>query len=221
MRMGKNGLQCLLLIAACLTVSSCATQKFYHGIEATNLSGLFYGMKRHDAEKVTGSALKEVKRGSGVVVTYLYDRGWIGCVGEGGCEAEDESKLQAAEIVADIFSLGTFSYALNQCKEPCQKGHLEVFYNDKNVIIGARERPAKKEGYCWGRWNKRSEGYPCFNIYDNRRPSSVSPQLILFSDAITGKTAAQWELYEQSKSRDEHDFRWLCKAADRGDYRAR
>jgi TPR repeat protein len=44
---------------------------------------------------------------------------------------------------------------------------------------------------------------------------------ILQKRAIQGESHAQWELYKRSKSRGEHDFKWLCKAADQGNYRAR
>jgi hypothetical protein len=43
----------------------------------------------------------------------------------------------------------------------------------------------------------------------------------LLSEAINGSTSAQWELYKRRKSRSEYDFKWLCKAAEQGDYRAR
>ena len=39
--------------------------------------------------------------------------------------------------------------------------------------------------------------------------------------AIQGESDAQWQLYKYRKSRGEHDFKWLCKAAEQGDYRAR
>jgi hypothetical protein len=44
---------------------------------------------------------------------------------------------------------------------------------------------------------------------------------ILQKRARQGEPHAQWELYKRSKSRGEHNYKWLCKAADQGNYRAR
>jgi len=174
----------LVLFLTVLGISGCATKKFYYGVEETDLSGLFIGMRRQDVEKITGGAIKVFECDSGAVVTYLYDRGWTGCVGEGRCKEEDESKLQAMEMGADIFSLGMFSGALNQCIEPCQKGHLEVLYNDKNELAGVVEHPTFRDNYCWNRGNKAHQGYPCNRIYKHRRPSSVPAQLLLYIDEM-------------------------------------
>lgn len=165
-------------------ISGCATKKFYYGVEATDLSGLFTGMKRPDVERITGSATKVHECDSGSIVTYLYDRGWTGCVGEGMCKDEDESKLQTMEIVADVFSVGMFSGALGMCIDPCQKGHLEVLYDDHNGLVGVVEHPTFRKGHCWNRWNSQHENYPCSQIYENRRPSSVPSHLLLFIDSM-------------------------------------
>jgi len=174
----------LALLVTLIGISGCATKKLYYGVEATDLSGLFIGMERPDVERITGSATKVFECDSGSIVTYLYDRGWTGCVGEGTCKSEDESKLQTMEIVADVFSVGMFSGALNMCIEPCQKGHLEVLYNDQNGLVGVVEHPTFRYGHCWNKWNTAQEGYPCNRIYENRRPSSVPSQLLLYIDSM-------------------------------------
>jgi hypothetical protein len=63
----------LILSGFVLVLSGCATKKFYHGVEATDLSGLFIGINRPDVEKITGSATKVFECDSGTIATYLYD----------------------------------------------------------------------------------------------------------------------------------------------------
>jgi hypothetical protein len=59
---------------------------------------------------------------------------------------------------------------------------------------------------------------PAFIIFDAIEPPSnedVSPE------TMEVNTSAHWELYKNSKSYGVHDFKWLCTAAEEGDYRAR
>ena len=182
MRVENTDLLRLLLAMACLVISSCATQKFYHGLEATNLTGLSHGMKRLDAEKITGNPKREFQCDSGTIVTYIYNRGYTGCIGAGRCDPENETKLQTVEIVADVFSFGMMSANINLCITPCQKGHLELFFDNKEQLIGIRELTTDRDNYCWTSGNKPHQGYPCNRIYSNRRPSSVPDKLILFID---------------------------------------
>jgi hypothetical protein len=54
---------------------------------------------------------------------------------------------------------------------------------------------------------------------DSSKTEPVSEDILLI-DAKLGNAGAQWELYERRKLRGEHDFEWLCRAAEQGDYRA-
>ena len=175
----------LVLLA---TLSGCATRKFFHGIEGSDLSGLVKGYTPAEVEHITGAPISTFACDTGGIRTYLYDRGWTGCVGEGRCKPENESGLHAMEIGADLFSPGMFSGTLNMCIDTCQKGHLEVLYNERNELVGVVEHPAIREGHCWNRWNNSHQGYPCNSIYQHRRPSTVPPGLLLFVD-----TRVTWE----------------------------
>lgn len=169
----------IILSGFVFVVSGCATKKLYHGVEATDLSGLFYGMERLDAEKITGSPKREFQCDYGSIVTYVYDRGNTGCVGEGRCDPENEAKAQSIEIIADVFSLGGMSAVINKCITPCQEGHLELFFDKEDHLIGVRELPTDRDVYCWTGDNDSWRGYPCSRIYNNRQPSTVSEALIL------------------------------------------
>ena len=57
--------------------------------------------------------------------------------------------------------------------------------------------------------------------YIRTQRAELASEEVLLPEAIKGNTSAQWALYKLRKSRGEYDFQWLCKAADRGDYRAR
>jgi hypothetical protein len=165
-----------------LGISSCATKKLYHGVEATNLTDLFYGMPRHDAELITGEPKREFQRDSETIVTYVYDRGYTGCIGEGRCDPDRETTTHAVEILLDAIMLGGASAIINWCITPCQKGHLELFFNAENRLIGARELPTDRDVYCWTGDNDPWRGYPCTRIYNYRRPSTVPEELILKSN---------------------------------------
>ena len=43
---------------------------------------------------------------------------------------------------------------------------------------------------------------------------------VLLAEAEIGNAAAQLELYKQSESLGAHDYKWLCKSAEAGNYRA-
>jgi hypothetical protein len=57
--------------------------------------------------------------------------------------------------------------------------------------------------------------------YAHRQGAEPVSEDSLLSKAETGNAAAQWELYKRRKSRGEYDFKWLCRAAEQGDYHAR
>jgi len=57
--------------------------------------------------------------------------------------------------------------------------------------------------------------------YAHRQGAEPVSEEVLLSEAETGNVTAQWELYKRRKSRGEYDFKWLCKAAEQGDYRSR
>jgi len=64
------------------------------------------------------------------------------------------------------------------------------------------------------------DNYTCDYII---RLHGIKPAIekdLLTEDKI-GNAAGQWELYKRRKSRGVHDFKLLCSAAEKGDYRAR
>jgi hypothetical protein len=174
MRVGIPDLLRLLLVMASLGISSCATQKLYHGVEATNLSGLFHGMIRYDAERITGKAKREFQCDSGSIVTYIYDRGYTGCVEDRTCDPEKETGLHAVEIIGDVFILGGFTMLINECISPCQEGRLELFFDGEDRLIGVRELPSDRDDFCWD-----SREDKCINFYNNRHTPTVPKSLIL------------------------------------------
>jgi hypothetical protein len=63
--------------------------------------------------------------------------------------------------------------------------------------------------------------YDWCESYIRTQRAELASEEVLLPEAINGNMSAQWELYKRSKSRNEYDFKWLCKAAEQGDYRAR
>jgi hypothetical protein len=110
-------------------------------------------------------------------VTYVYDRGYVGCIETKICDQERESSAKVGEVFFDIFSLGMMSMAISDCIMPCQKGYLEIFFDQSDHMIGARELPTDRSDYCWRRRTDTCEWY-----YKNRLPISISKDLILDID---------------------------------------
>jgi hypothetical protein len=218
MRVGNTDLLRLLVVIASMAITSCATQKIYHGMEATNLSGLFYGMTRLEAEKITGKHKKETQCDAGSIVTYIYDRGYRGCINS-SCDPDRETIDQYFEIVGDFFTLGLATYSMSQCRNPCQKGNLQLFFDKEGYLIGVREMAPDKDNWCRKRDRKAWGGISCSSIYWNRKPSTVPKTLILAAPAATLTIANSedrlCELYP------EKNLVWLCQAADQGHTNAR
>ncbi|MES9937692.1 MAG: hypothetical protein ABW153_14700 [Sedimenticola sp.] len=162
----------------------CATNKINYGKSATDFSSMSRGMQRVDVEKKVGQHIREFECQSGTIVTYVYDRGWIGCIGEKRCKPEDIPSNRAWNAAFDVFSLGLFSILWTQCIEPCQKGNLEAFYNKTNNLIGVRELPGDRNGYCWTSENDAQQDYRCSRIYNHPQPSSIPEQLIIYIDPV-------------------------------------
>jgi hypothetical protein len=146
-RVGFTGLLYILLATASLSIVSCATQNLYDGVEATDLASLTYGMNRNDVEKYIGEALREFQCASGTIVTYIYDRGYVGCVKDGTCDPEKEDALQTFEVVGDVFLFGMATVNIGECINPCQEGHLEIYFDQDDRIIGARELPTDRDDF--------------------------------------------------------------------------
>lgn len=167
----------LLIFAAYLVNSGCAAPRYYRGVEATDLAELKTGISRSCAEKVVGVPINELQCDGGAIVTYVYDRGWTGCVGERRCDPENENGALAWEIGANLFSFGMATAALNMCITPCQKGYLELFFDYQAGLIGVRELPTARDEYCWDPFSKFLE--QCGRVYLHRRPRTVDESLIL------------------------------------------
>lgn len=170
--------------------SGCATKRKFHGLPATDLSGLDYGMQRLSAESITGDAVKEFRCNAGTIVSYRYDRGWVGCLEEGSCEPETEARSQTAEIVIAPFTLGLYSLMEPECAKPCQQGILELFFDRDDRLIGARELPTDRDDFCW-----RARTEKCARFYQYRRPPTISESLVLQIDPenIPDKICDQFE----------------------------
>lgn len=183
-----------------LGICGCATQKFYHGVDATNLTGLFYGMTRLDAEAITGNPKRVLQCVAGSIVTYVYDRGYTGCIIDRTCNPENETNTQTIEIIGDFFYIGLPSMSINECITQCQKGHLELFFDGNNRLIGAREVKSDRDNFCWIKRNNYHDNYKCRRIYTYRRPSTVPESLLLeiYQEDISVKFCDQFPLDEMA-----------------------
>jgi TPR repeat protein len=91
---------------------------------------------------------------------------------------------------------------------------------------------AAKSQHHWGAVNAQrlAEGSTPAELAEVERlieawqPGQCEADLALYifkERAARGDPNAQWKLYKLNKYHGEYDFKWLCKAAEQGDYRAR
>jgi hypothetical protein len=170
-------------------ISSCATQKSYHGIDATDLSWLFHGMPRTEVEAMLGNPIKEMQCRKAKLVTYLYDRGYKGCEGKKYCD--DDPILYFHEVMNMFDTLGANLFISNNCFSTCQKGNLEIFYDENGNLRGVKETEPAKDSWCWkhfkvftghqGMGPRRTVS--CSSIYRVREPSTVPKRLIFEIDS--------------------------------------
>jgi hypothetical protein len=141
------------------------------------------GMSRNEAAKITGRAKREFQCDLGNIVTYVYDRGYTGCIEDGTC-VQTESEHLRGELMADVLTFGLISALEPQCLKTCQKGYLELYFNSKDELIGVREIPTDRDGLCWESRNSSHRVDPfqrnfCSRVFTYRRPSTVSKSLLL------------------------------------------
>lgn len=191
MKIYSNSLSCFTLAFMCLMISSCATQNKYHGIEATDLSGLFYGMSRADVENITGSPIEENQCRKGSIVTYHYDRGYKGCIRHKACSSSNElnTTLRDEVVNTNIDYLGIPSFMDNYCLAICQTGSLQIFYDLNANLRGVKEINSNidKDSFCWKHFSPNSTNrrmkVSCSRIYRERRPPTLPKILILEIEA--------------------------------------
>ena len=186
----SNSSRCFTLTVVCLVISSCATQKIYHGIDATDLSGLFDGMSRANVEIITGRPIKENQCNKGSVVTYHYDRGFKGCLRRSRCSPSSELEMTLGESTG-FYYLGIPTFVHHYCLAACQTGSIQIFYDLNANLRGVKEITSDidKDSFCWKHYSFNSQ-HPgrrmkvsCSRIYRERQPSTLPKKLILEIDA--------------------------------------
>jgi len=168
----SNGNQLMKRCAAVLSVAIFAAlmigcSAFYEsaGIPTTDLSGLYMGISRDDAEKVLGPPESgPIPSEDGFVANYVFDRGY---------RPPGDSRVgrSVAYEAADIVTLGSYSLGT----VAAQKSLLRVQYNTKWKIIRAAETMREDCSVHGGNW----PGEMCEKVQDNLYPSTLPASLSL------------------------------------------
>jgi len=156
-----------------LVLPGCAAKRSYWGHPATDLSSLSAGTPRSRVDALLGPPDKQDDSNGAGQAWYLYDRGFVGTL-EYTSAGE---KILWAPIMAwgELVSLGLVELMI-LCQAPCQKGLLEVDYDQEDRLLQATEQvpphthPAVKG--CMTR-AVRNDLAVCQGVRERRRPSTL------------------------------------------------
>lgn len=163
---------CVLLPLA-MILPGCAAKRTYWGHPATDLSPLSAGTPRSRVDALLGPPEKQDELGGIKQVWYLYDRGFVGTLEE----TSAGEKIFWAPVMAwgELASLGLVELMIH-CQAPCQKGLLEVRYDQEDRLLQATEHippdahPAVKG--CTTR-AVRNDLAVCQGVRERGRPSTL------------------------------------------------
>ena len=163
---------CALLPLA-LMVPGCAAKRNYWGHPATDLSSLSAGTPRSRVDTLLGPPDRQGESDGIRQAWYLYDRGFVGTL-------EDTSvgeKILWAPIMAwgELVSLGLVELMI-LCQAPCQKGLLEVGYDQEDRLLQATEQiPPDTHPAVRGCMTRpvRNDLAVCQGVRERRRPSTL------------------------------------------------
>jgi hypothetical protein len=163
---------CALLPLA-LILPGCAAKRNYWGHPATDLSSLSAGTPRSRVDDLLGAPERQDESNGIKQAWYIYGRGFVGTL-EGTSVGE---KILWAPIMAwgELVSLGLVELMI-LCQAPCQKGLLEVRYDQEDRLLQAAEQippdahPAVKG--CMTR-AVRNDLAVCQGVRERRRPSTL------------------------------------------------
>jgi hypothetical protein len=135
------------------------------GIPPTDLSSLYTGIPRDDAEMILGPPESEpISSEDGFVASYVFDRGYRP-------PADSRVGRSMAYEAADIVTLGSYSLGTVDA----QKSLLRVEYNSSWKIIRATESMRKDCSVHGGNW----PGEMCEKVQNNLYPSTLPTSLSL------------------------------------------
>jgi hypothetical protein len=163
---------CALLPLA-LMLPGCAAKRNYWGHPATDLSSLSAGTPRSRIDDLLGAPERQHESSGIKLAWYLYDRGFVGTL-------EDTSageKILWAPIMAwgELVSLGLVELMIH-CQAPCQKGLLEVRYDQQDHLLQATEQiPPDEHPAVKGCMTTavRNDFAVCQGVRERRRPSTL------------------------------------------------
>lgn len=139
----------LVLILSILHLTACSPVTYSAGIEPDNLSGVTLGTSRNKIEKLLDSPIHTEICTSGSKAFYVYDR---------GIPPHDDPALAALVwVLLDVASLG-MQELFSVCHGLCQRGILEVLYDEELEVAAIMPRP---KAYDVGTWcGARDEDVP-------------------------------------------------------------
>ena len=126
-----------LTLLICL--QGCATYHHTFGYKAKDLSKLHAGMSRSEVDKYLGTPLNVNTENRFTTANYLFDRGWVSNLQK--LENPQLHAVWAVPLMAfvDTATVGMMSVDWGDCRELCRMWRLEVIYDNKNKLVGAKE----------------------------------------------------------------------------------
>lgn len=152
------------------TLAGCATAGQLGLLGPTDLSVLEPGMSIAEVHEIAAFGKPDERKeiGAGVMERFTYDRGY-----KNQTVKENPILLPfAVGTVALIDVLGVGIHDMNRCIIPCQKGHLDLYFDRCGHLIAARESRATGDGFCWDDFGKG-----CLVVANSAPPSSLASAL--------------------------------------------
>jgi hypothetical protein len=151
----------------------CAAKSIYWGHPTTDLSPPGAGTPRSRVDTLLGPPYTQDESNGVLRAWYLYDRGFVGTLEH----TSAGEKILWAPIMAwgELVSLGLVELMI-LCQTPCQKGLLEVKYDQGDRLVQATEHippdahPALKGGMTRA---VRNDLAVCQGVRERRRPSTL------------------------------------------------
>ena len=154
------------LVSALL--GGCASAAVMGLLDSTDLSGLKKGMSASEVHEVLGKPIESKSISRGTTERHGYDRGYVNPL------SKESPNLYYGLVPAFVFiDVVTFG-ALGACTLTCQKGWLDLTYDNRGRLVRASEQTADDGGSCW---SGRRRPQCLNNIASNPKPTTLSTSL--------------------------------------------
>ena len=149
-------------------LGGCATAAVMGLLDPTDLSGLKKGMSESEIHEILGKPIESKSISRGTTERHGYDRGYVNPLSK-------ESPVLYYGLVPFFSFLDVVTFgSMGVCILTCQKGWLDLTYDNRGRLGHASEKIANDGGSCW---TGRTSNQCLYNIASNPKPTTLSTSL--------------------------------------------